>query len=76
MKEVRRKKIRAGEKEVSIEDLRIVLVRSQGIMNIGSVARAMKNAGLTELALVDPAALYTPMPGLWPYGHRIFWRMR
>jgi tRNA/rRNA methyltransferase len=38
-----------------IEDIRIVLVRPQGQMNIGSVARAMKNVGLRELALVDPA---------------------
>ncbi len=38
-----------------IEDIRIVLVRPQGQMNIGSVARAMKNGGLKELALVDPA---------------------
>lgn len=38
-----------------IEDIRIVLVRPQGQMNIGSVARAMKNVGLKELALVDPA---------------------
>jgi tRNA/rRNA methyltransferase len=38
-----------------IEDIRIVLVRPQGQLNIGSVARAMKNVGLKELALVDPA---------------------
>jgi tRNA/rRNA methyltransferase len=37
-----------------IEDIRIVLVRPQGQMNIGSVARAMKNVGLKELALVAP----------------------
>jgi tRNA/rRNA methyltransferase len=42
-------------KALRIEDIRIVLVRPQGQMNIGSVARAMKNAGLKELALVDPA---------------------
>lgn len=56
MKEARRKKGRTGAKEVSLKDLRIVLARPQGMMNIGSAARAMKNAGLTELALVDPAA--------------------
>jgi tRNA/rRNA methyltransferase len=39
-----------------MENIRIVLVRPQGMMNIGSVARAMKNVGLTKLALVDPAA--------------------
>jgi tRNA/rRNA methyltransferase len=38
-----------------IEDIKIVLVRPQGQMNIGSVARAMKNMGLKELALVAPA---------------------
>ena len=38
-----------------MENMRIVLVRPQGMMNIGSVARAMKNVGLRELALVDPA---------------------
>jgi len=41
-------------KALCIEDIRVVLVRPQGQMNIGSVARAMKNAGLKELALVDP----------------------
>lgn len=40
---------------MSIEDIRIVLVRPLGQMNIGSVARAMKNVGLQELALVDSA---------------------
>jgi tRNA/rRNA methyltransferase len=43
------------KKAMGIEDIRIVLVRPQGQMNIGSVARAMKNVGLQELALVDPA---------------------
>lgn len=38
-----------------IEDIRIVLVRPLGQMNIGSVARAMKNVGIQELALVEPA---------------------
>jgi len=40
---------------MGIEDIRIVLVSPQGQMNVGSVARAMKNVGLKELALVDPA---------------------
>jgi tRNA/rRNA methyltransferase len=39
-----------------MENMRIVLVRPQGMMNIGSVARAMKNVGIRELALVKPAA--------------------
>jgi tRNA/rRNA methyltransferase len=38
-----------------MEDIRIVLVSPQGQMNIGSVARAMRNVGLKELALVNPA---------------------
>jgi tRNA/rRNA methyltransferase len=45
-----------GSEKMSVEDIRIVLVRPQGRMNIGSVARAMKNMGFTELVLVDPAA--------------------
>jgi len=43
-------------KDVHLEHIRIVLVRPQGMMNIGSVARAMKNIGIKELALVNPAA--------------------
>ncbi len=39
----------------TIEGVRIVLVRPQGAMNIGAVARVMKNFGLSELALVAPA---------------------
>jgi tRNA/rRNA methyltransferase len=39
-----------------IENIRIVLVRPQGMMNVGSVARAMKNVGISELAVVNPAA--------------------
>ena len=35
--------------------VRIVLVRPQGPLNVGSVARAMKNMGLRELALVQPS---------------------
>lgn len=46
---------RAEKEEVPFEAIRIVLVRPQGPMNIGSVARAMKNVGLRELVLVDPA---------------------
>ncbi len=40
---------------VKIENIKILLVRPRGLMNIGSVARAMKNMGLKELVLVDPA---------------------
>jgi tRNA/rRNA methyltransferase len=47
-------KNKAETEEMHIEDIRIILVRPQGQMNIGSVARAMKNMGLKELAVVDP----------------------
>lgn len=38
-----------------LENIRIVLVRPRGSGNIGSVARAMKNTGLRELAIVGKA---------------------
>ena len=38
-----------------ISNIRIVMVRPQGSANIGSVARAMKNFGATELAIVGHA---------------------
>jgi len=40
---------------MDISNIRIVLVGPQGMLNVGSVARAMKNMGLGELALVAPA---------------------
>ncbi len=36
------------------ERIRIVLVRPQGAANVGAVARAMKNMGLSQLVLVAP----------------------
>ena len=39
---------------LSINQLRIVLVEPAGPLNIGSVARVMKNFGLTQLVLVNP----------------------
>jgi tRNA/rRNA methyltransferase len=39
-----------------MENMRIVLVRPQGVMNLGSVARAMKNVGIRGLSLVNPTA--------------------
>ena len=36
----------------TLKKLRVVLVRPKGSGNIGSVARAMKNTGLRDLALV------------------------
>jgi tRNA/rRNA methyltransferase len=38
-----------------LSNLRIILVRPRGSGNIGSVARAMKNVGARELAIVGPA---------------------
>jgi tRNA/rRNA methyltransferase len=37
-----------------VEDIRIVLVEPAGPLNVGSVARAMKNMGLQNLVLVNP----------------------
>lgn len=41
--------------EPDLTRVRIVLVEPEGSFNIGSVARIMKNMGLRELALVNPA---------------------
>lgn len=38
-----------------LKNIRVVMVRPRGSGNIGSVARAMKNTGLTELAIVGKA---------------------
>lgn len=38
-----------------LENIRIVMVRPRGSGNIGSIARAMKNTGLRELAIVGKA---------------------
>jgi tRNA/rRNA methyltransferase len=38
-----------------LKNIRVVLVRPRGSGNIGSVARAMKNTGLSELAIVGKA---------------------
>ncbi|MBT9316969.1 RNA methyltransferase [Leptothoe spongobia] len=38
----------------SIAELRIVLVEPAGPLNVGSVARVMKNFGLSQLVLVNP----------------------
>ncbi len=39
---------------MSLENIRIVLVRPRGAANLGAVARAMKNMGLADLVLVEP----------------------
>ena len=40
--------------EIGLASLRIVLVEPAGAMNVGSVARVMKNFGLQHLVLVNP----------------------
>ena len=40
---------------MSLENIRIVMVRPRGSGNIGSIARAMKNTGLRELVIVGKA---------------------
>ena len=43
---------------MSLQRVRVVLVNPQGPLNVGAVARAMKNMGAEELVLVNP--LYPP----------------
>ena len=38
-----------------LSNFRVVLLRPKGSANVGSVARAMKNMGISDLALVQPA---------------------
>jgi tRNA/rRNA methyltransferase len=38
----------------SLDAIRIVLVEPAGALNIGSIARVMKNMGLTQLVIVNP----------------------
>jgi len=40
--------------EVSLENIRIVLVEPAGARNVGAIARVMKNMGLHQLVLVNP----------------------
>ena len=37
-----------------LENIRVVLVEPAGALNVGSIARIMKNMGLTKLVLVNP----------------------
>ena len=39
-----------------LQNIRIVMVRPRGSGNIGSVARAMKNTGANDLAIVGAGA--------------------
>lgn len=44
--------------ETALDEVRIVLVQPIGPLNVGSVARAMKNMGLRHLVLVEPKCDY------------------
>lgn len=46
---------------MKLDNIRVVLARPKGAANVGAVARAMKNMGLRDLALVEPA----PMDPAW-----------
>ena len=43
-----------GELRMSLAAVRIVLVEPAGALNVGSIARVMKNMGLQQLVLVNP----------------------
>ena len=43
-----------SSEKIILENIYVVLSEPKGPMNIGSVARAMNNMGLTDLALVNP----------------------
>src|SRR5690349_6893058 len=45
---------------MTLDGIRIVLVRPREAQNVGAAARAMKNMGLTELVLVDAPPLDEP----------------
>lgn len=40
--------------QIQLQNLRIILVEPAGALNVGSIARIMKNMGLTRLVLVNP----------------------
>ena len=43
---------------VDLKNTRIVLVEPAGARNVGSIARVMKNMGLTQLVIVNPECDY------------------
>lgn len=49
-----------------LRHIRVVLTRSSHPANIGAAARAMKTMGLTELTLVAPRLIATPMTSVPP----------
>lgn len=42
---------------MGLENIRVVLTRPKGAANLGATARAMKNMGLSDLALVEPGEM-------------------
>ncbi|MCK5666807.1 MAG: hypothetical protein KAI17_25130, partial [Thiotrichaceae bacterium] len=46
-------------KNSALDNIRIILVNTQFAGNIGGVARAMKNMGLSRLYLVNPSCSLT-----------------
>ena len=46
--------VRVDLKRVDLKNTRIVLVEPAGARNVGSIARVMKNMGLTQLVIVNP----------------------
>ncbi len=46
--------VRVNLKRVDLRNTRIVLVEPAGARNVGSIARVMKNMGLTQLVIVNP----------------------
>ncbi|NJM97843.1 MAG: RNA methyltransferase [Phormidesmis sp. RL_2_1] len=46
--------VQTSLKQIALSSVRIVLVAPAGPLNVGSVARVMKNFGLSQLVLVAP----------------------
>jgi TrmH family RNA methyltransferase len=51
-----------------LENISIVLVEPQGDENVGMTARAMKNCGVTDLRLINPAPFKTRGANKWACG--------
>ena len=43
---------------MTLAEIKIILVESEGALNVGSIARVMKNMGLSQLVLVNPQCDY------------------
>ena len=49
---------RRQKRKVGLEQIRIILVEPEGPLNVGSIARVMKNFGLSQLILVNPRCAF------------------